>query len=222
MKNRMEKLVGDPLGIILFAGLMALVPVAAVLVTSYSKLVIVFFLLRQALGLQQVPPGLVLNSLALLLSVYIMLPAFTALGDSIERYQPQEKMTVKESLEKIVAPVKEPLRDFLKKHTSPKEVQYFVAAAERINTKAGIAAPREDDFMVLIPAFSVSELSAAFVIGFLIFLPFIAIDLIVANILLALGMQMLSPTIVSLPLKLLLFVALDGWSVLVHQLVRSY
>jgi type III secretion protein R len=222
MKNRMEKLVGDPLGIILFAGLMALVPVAAVLVTSYSKLVIVFFLLRQALGLQQVPPGLVLNSLALLLSVYIMLPAFTALGDSIERYQPQEKMTVKESLEKIVAPVKEPLRDFLKKHTSPKEVQYFVAAAERINTKAGIAAPREDDFMVLIPAFSVSELSAAFVIGFLIFLPFIAIDLIVANILLSLGMQMLSPTIVSLPLKLLLFVALDGWSVLVHQLVRSY
>jgi type III secretion protein R len=218
----MEKLVGDPLGIILFAGLMALVPVAAVLVTSYSKLVIVFFLLRQALGLQQVPPGLVLNSLALLLSVYIMLPAFTALGDSIERYQPQEKMTVRESLEKIVAPVKEPLRDFLKKHTSPKEVQYFVAAAERINTKAGIAAPREDDFMVLIPAFSVSELSAAFVIGFLIFLPFIAIDLIVANILLSLGMQMLSPTIVSLPLKLLLFVALDGWSVLVHQLVRSY
>jgi type III secretion protein R len=218
----MEKLVGDPLGIILFAGLMALVPVAAVLVTSYSKLVIVFFLLRQALGLQQVPPGLVLNSLALLLSVYIMLPAFTALGESIERYQPQEKMTVKESLEKIVAPVKEPLRDFLKKHTSPKEVQYFVAAAERINTKAGIAAPREDDFMVLIPAFSVSELSAAFVIGFLIFLPFIAIDLIVANILLSLGMQMLSPTIVSLPLKLLLFVALDGWSVLVHQLVRSY
>jgi type III secretion protein R len=218
----MEKLVGDPLGIILFAGLMALVPVAAVLVTSYSKLVIVFFLLRQALGLQQVPPGLVLNSLALLLSVYIMLPAFTALGESIERYQPQEKMTVKESLEKIVAPVKEPLRDFLKKHTSPKEVQYFVAAAERINTKAGIAAPRDDDFMVLIPAFSVSELSAAFVIGFLIFLPFIAIDLIVANILLSLGMQMLSPTIVSLPLKLLLFVALDGWSVLVHQLVRSY
>jgi type III secretion protein R len=217
-----DRLIADPVTLIVFAGLMALLPIGAVLLTSYSKLVVVFFLLRQALGLQQAPPGLVLNSLALILSVYIMLPAFTALGESLDRYQPNQSVSTKETLEKVMTPVREPLRDFLKRHTSPKEVQYFVAAAERINTKAGMSPPRNDDFLVLIPAFSVSELSAAFQIGFLIFLPFIAIDLIVANTLLSLGMQMLSPTIISLPLKLMLFVAMDGWSLLVHALVRSY
>jgi type III secretion protein R len=218
----MESLISDPVSMLLIGALMALAPMAAVLVTSFSKIVIVFYLLRQALGLQQAPPGIVLNSLAIILSVFIMLPAFTALSDSLDRYEPNRQMTAKESLERVLSPVREPLREFLKRHTSPSEVKFFVSAAERINAKASLAKPREDDFLVLVPAFTISELNSAFYIGFLIFLPFLAIDLIVANVLLAVGMQMLSPTIISLPLKLLLFVALDGWSRLIHSLVLSY
>ncbi len=218
----MESLISDPVSLLLIGALMALAPMAAVLVTSFSKIVIVLYLLRQALGLQQAPPGIVLNSLAIILSIFIMLPAFTALSDSIDRYEPSRQATAKESLERVLSPVREPLREFLKKHTSPAEVKFFVSAAERINTKASLAKPRDDDFLVLVPAFTVSELNSAFYIGFLIFLPFLAIDLIVANVLLAMGMQMLSPTIISLPLKLLLFVALDGWSRLIHSLVLSY
>ncbi len=218
----MESLVSDPVSMLLIGALMALAPMAAVLVTSFSKIVIVFYLLRQALGLQQAPPGIVLNSLAIILSVFIMLPAFTALSDSLDRYEPNRQITAKESLERVLSPVREPLRDFLKRHTSPAEVKFFVSAAERINAKASLSKPREDDFLVLVPAFTISELNSAFYIGFLIFLPFLAVDLIVANVLLAMGMQMLSPTIISLPLKLLLFVALDGWSRLIHSLVLSY
>jgi type III secretion protein R len=218
----MDAIAADPVAILFLGALLALAPMLAVLATSFSKLVIVFYLLRQALGLQQAPPGIVLNSLAIILSAFIMLPAFTALSDSVDRYKPSEKATPRESIERVLLPVREPLREFLKSHTSPTELKFFVTAAERINTKASLAKPREDDFLVLIPAFTISELSSAFYIGFLIFLPFLAIDLIVANVLLALGMQMLSPTIISLPLKLLLFVALDGWSRLIHSLVLSY
>jgi type III secretion protein R len=218
----MDAIAADPVSILFLGALLALAPMLAVLVTSFSKIIIVFYLLRQALGLQQAPPGIVLNSLAIILSAFIMLPAFTALSDSVDRYKPTDKSTSRESIERVLMPVREPLREFLKSHTTPTELKFFATAAERINTKASLAKPRDDDFLVLIPAFTISELSSAFYIGFLIFLPFLAIDLIVANVLLALGMQMLSPTIISLPLKLLLFVALDGWSRLIHSLVLSY
>lgn len=218
----MQAIAADPVSLILIGALLSLAPMAAVLVTSFSKLVIVFYLLRQALGLQQAPPGIVLNALAIILSAYIMLPAFTALSDSIDRYEPSAQATARESIERVLGPVREPLRDFLKRHTTATEIKFFASAAERINAKSGASKPKEDDFLILVPAFTVSELTSAFYIGFLIFLPFLAIDLIVANVLLALGMQMLSPTIISLPLKLLLFVALDGWSRLIHSLVMSY
>jgi type III secretion protein R len=218
----MNAIVTDPIALIAVGIVMALAPLAAVLVTSYSKIVIVLYMLRNALGLQQIPPGLVLNSLAFMLTVYIMMPAFTTLSKAVEERPQQPSKDVIQAVGDTLNPVKEPLRNFLLKHSSETERQFFKQISVKIHRDAGVNPPGDTDFIVIIPAFTVSELSQAFYLGFLLFLPFIAIDLIVANVLLALGMQMMSPTIVSLPLKLLLFVTIDGWSRLIHTLVLSY
>lgn len=218
----MENIITEPITLIGLGLAIAIAPLAAVLVTSYTKIVIVFYMLRNALGLQQVPPSLVLNSLAFLLSVYIMMPAFMSLQKAVEsRPQPPSKNVVG-ALMDTFDPVKEPLRKFLLKHSTEQERIFFLRAAEKIHKDAEVTPPTQNDLIVLIPSFTVSELTQAFYIGFLLFLPFIAIDLIVANILLSLGMQMMSPTILSLPIKILLFVVLDGWSRLIHTLVLSY
>jgi type III secretion protein R len=199
----------------------AVAPVAVVLMTSYTKILIVLHLLRNALGLQQVPSGLVLNSISLLLTVFIMYPFGQYLSGVLEAAPTSSTGSPWRQMEQRVEPIKEPLKEFLKTHSAASERQFFSKTAQRMNPNLANSI-KEDDFIVLAPAFTVSELTQAFYIGFLIFLPFLAIDIIVGNILLALGMQMLSPTIVSLPIKLLLFVSLDGWSRLVHGLVLTY
>jgi type III secretion protein R len=200
--------------------LLALAPFVAVMVTSFTKIVVVLSLLRNALGLQQAPPNVVLNGLALVLSLYVMFPVGQAMMERV-----QDVGGIAGSTKTMLAAAdaaKEPLRDFLLRHSPPRERAFFLKTAQKTLTPEKAGQLTERDFIVVVPTFTVAELSAAFQIGFLVFLPFLVIDLVVSNILMAMGMMMLSPTTVSLPFKLLLFVLVDGWVQLVHGLVLTY
>jgi len=200
--------------------LLALAPFAAVMVTSFTKIVVVFSLLRNALGLQQVPPNLVINGLALVLTIYVMYPIGQSVMKEFSKIENVGKDT--QTLLDAANTAKEPLREFLVKHAQPRERDFFLKTLRKMSPEEGDEKLSPRDFVVIVPAFTISELTVAFQIGFLVFLPFIVIDLVIANILMALGMMMLSPTIVSLPFKLLLFVLIDGWVKLAHGLVLSY
>jgi type III secretion protein R len=198
-------------------------PFAALMVTSYTKLVVVLGLLRNALGIQQVPPNVVLNGIALILTIYIMAPVTMDIVDVLQ--QQHTMISGSMSVDDIVAigeAIAPPLKKFLVQHTVPAERNFFVRSATSIWSAERAQNVSSDDLMVLVPSFMLSELTRAFQIGFVIYVVFVVIDLIVANVLLALGMQMISPTTISVPFKLLLFVMLDGWSLLVHGLVLSY
>jgi type III secretion protein R len=198
----------------------ALAPFVGVMVTAFTKIVVVLSLLRNALGLQQVPPNVVINGMALVLTVYVMYPVGLQMAERAGGTALAGGGT--EAMLKAADAAKEPLREFLLKHSSPREREFFLGTLKRGLEPAQAQALTERDLIVVIPAFVVSELAQAFQIGFLIFLPFLVIDLVVSNILMALGMMMLSPTTVSLPFKLLLFVLIDGWVKLSHGLVLSY
>jgi type III secretion protein R len=203
--------------------LLALAPFVAVMVTSFTKIVVTLSLLRNALGLQQVPPNIVLNGLALILTLYVMYPVGQQMAAANQKVKPVAAVSSDtQALFTYADKAKEPLREFLMKHSTPRERAFFLRTAQRINSPETARTLTQRDFIVVVPAFTVSELAAAFQIGFLIFLPFLIIDLVVSNILLAMGMMMLSPTTVSLPFKLLLFVLIDGWVKLAHGLVLSY
>jgi type III secretion protein R len=217
--------------------LISLAPFFAVMVTSFTKIVVVLTLVRNALGTQQVPPNVVLNGLALILTVYVMYPTLGEMYDAangqnrvvstIEGDEPETGSSPLENSGDIFGMAdraKEPLRDFLKTHSDPGERAFFLRTQQRISGKDKDKARelKDTDFVILIPAFVVKELKIAFQIGFLIFLPFLVIDMVVSNILMAMGMMMLSPTTISLPFKLLLFVLVDGWVKLTHGLALSY
>ena len=210
----------SPSSTLLTVVLLALAPFVAVMVTSFTKIVVVLSLLRNALGLQQVPPNVVLNGLALVLSIYVMYPVGTEMGARLQNVPEIGGST--QNLLKAADTAKEPLREFLIKHSRPVERGFFLKTAQKALPPAQAATLTERDFLVVVPAFTVSELSVAFEIGFLIFLPFLVIDLVISNILMAMGMMMLSPTTVSMPFKLLLFVLIDGWVKLTHGLILTY
>ncbi len=197
-------------------------PFVAMMVTSYTKLVIVFGLLRTALGLQQTPPNMVLNGLAIILSIYIMAPVGMEVADGLRSRQFGTKGEALGDIAAIIDAAKAPMKEFLHKHTQERERQFFLKSASNIWPKERADKLQPDDFMVMVPSFTLSELTRAFQIGFVIYLVFVTVDLIVATVLLALGMSMISPTTISLPFKLLLFVMLDGWTRIVHGLVLSY
>ena len=201
---------------------LAIAPFFAVMVTSFTKIVVVLSLLRNALGLQQVPPNIVLNGLALVLTLYVMQPVGNRMAEAVGGANGLAGVTSStENMMTTVNQAKEPLREFLIKHSRPNERAFFLRTAQRVDPARSIEMS-DRDFVIAVPAFVVNELSVAFQIGFLIFLPFLVIDLVVSNILLAMGMMMLSPTTISLPFKLLLFVLVDGWVKLAHGLVLSY
>lgn len=201
----------------------SLAPFAAVMVTSFTKIVVVLTLLRNALGLQQVPPNMVLNGLALILSVYVMYPVGIQMSERINALTPETfKANDVTRLVAMADVAKEPLREFLLRHSSSSERNFFLNTLRSNLPPEHQAKISNTDFIVVVPAFIVSELSVAFQIGFLIFLPFLIVDLIISNILQAMGVQMLSPTTVSLPFKLLLFVLVNGWVQLTHGLVLTY
>ena len=200
--------------------LLALAPFVAVMATSFTKIVVVLSLLRQALGLQQVPPNLVLNGLALILTIYVMYPVGTRMMQQVDNLEDVSSNT--DAMLQAANQAKEPLREFLLKHSDVTEREFFLTTVSRMVEEDQRDSLTAEDFIVVIPAFTLRELSSAFQIGFLIFLPFVIIDLVIANILMAMGMMMLSPTIVSLPFKLLLFVLIEGWAKLLHGLVLTY
>ncbi len=212
----------DPAVFIPLIFALGVLPVALVMVSSYTKIVVVLSLLKNALGLQQVPPAIVTNGLALLLTWYVMYPVGLEVMAAVEGEQHLPKSAQTLTMLEIASRGKEPLRAFLDKHASERERVFFLDAAYRLMGEKVAKSLTPKDFVVLVPAFAVSELTEAFLIGVLIALPFIIIDLVVANVLMALGMQMMSPAMVSLPIKLLLFVMLDGWSRLSHALVLGY
>ncbi len=210
----------DPITLALVLALMALLPTVVVVTTSFLKIAVVMSLLRNALGVQQVPPNLALYGMALILSAYIMAPVGSHMADRLTA-QPETMRSVP-ALVSGVREGAEPLREFMLRNSKVEQRDFFVRTAKRLWGPDLSAGMTERDFMVLMPAFMVSELTAAFQIGFLLYLPFVVIDLIVSNILLAMGMMMVSPVTISLPLKLFLFVMLDGWSRLIQSLILSY
>jgi type III secretion protein R len=210
----------DPITLALLLALMALLPTVVVVTTSFLKIAVVMSLLRNALGVQQMPPNLALYGMALILSAYIMAPVGV---NMFERLTAQPE-TLK-NVPALIAGVREgaePLRDFMVRNSRPEQRDFFVRTAQRLWGPELSAGLGQRDFIVLMPAFVVSELTAAFQIGFLLYLPFVVIDLIVSNILLAMGMMMVSPVTISLPLKLFLFVMVDGWSRLIQGLILTY
>jgi type III secretion protein R len=213
----------DPL---LIAALMlgaGLLPFAALMVSSYTKIVIVLGLLRQALGTQQVPPTLVLNGIAIILSVFVMAPVFEKGWDNLQPKMRDHKFGTRfEDLPVAGKAMGEPFKEFLNHHVEDRYRRFFIRAAEHIWPKERAKALSKDDLLVLVPSFTVSELSSAFEIGFVLYLAFVVVDLVVGNILLAMGMSMTSPTLISVPFKLLLFVMLDGWPRLIEGLLLTY
>ncbi len=212
-----------PLQLMLMLAALGLVPFALLMVTSFVKISVVLSIVRTAMGTQQIPPTQVITGLAIILTVYIMAPV----GQEMYRVaKPEmyegELMQAKsvDHLFEAAKKAKEPLRNFLLKKTGPKDQALFYSLALKMRkTEEDRKDITEKDFLIIIPAFVVSELKEAFQIGFLLFIPFIVIDMVVANILLALGMHMLSPTTISMPFKLLLFVMIDGWYLIAKGLV---
>ncbi len=211
-----------PSSALLTVVILALAPFVAVMVTSFTKIVVTLSLLRNGLGLQQTPPNVVINGLALILTLYVMYPVGLKMQAAVAEHPPAATASDTGRMFAYADAAKEPLRDFLIKHASPRERVFFLRTARRVLPPQRAQLMTDRDFIVVVPAFTVGELTTAFQIGFLIFLPFLVIDLVVSNILLAMGMMMLSPTTVSLPFKLLLFVLIDGWVKLAHGLVLSY
>lgn len=210
---------------ILLAGLLiilGLAPFLAILVSSFIKLVVVMQLTRSALGLQQEPPNMAISGIAIILSIYIMAPVLMETQEIFSGQGIEITDINNPGFRDALSNSAIPLQDFLTKHSNQAERDFFVQTTQEIWPRKYAQQVDERNLLVLIPAFLVSELTIAFQVGFLIYLPFIVIDLIISNILLSLGMIMVSPIIISLPFKLLLFVLVDGWSRLIHGLLLSY
>ncbi len=193
---------------------LTLLPSFLLMMTAFTRIIIVFAILRQALGLQQTPSNQILLGLSLFLTLFIMQPVFeTIYEDGFVPYS-KEELTSTEALKKASVPVKE----FMLSNTRESDLALFV----RLSRSEEVASAQELSLFVLAPAFLTSELKTAFQIGFLLFVPFLVIDLVVASVLMAMGMVMLSPIIISLPFKIMLFVLVDGWAMVIGSLASSY
>ncbi len=221
--------VSKPLVLLVVLAGLSLVPFLVMMITSFVKIAVVLALIRNALGTQQVPPNIVITGIAMILTIYIMVPVgydvYRAAGNVINQgtNQPLLSQASVEILLEGVKTGKEPVRAFLLKHVHPQERSLFYNLALKLRTNEEDRKEITDqDFINLVPGFVVSELTEAFQIGFIIFLPFLVIDLVIANILLSLGMFQISPITISLPFKLLLFVLVDGWHVIAKGLILGY
>ncbi|WP_036546939.1 flagellar type III secretion system pore protein FliP [Nitrincola lacisaponensis] len=194
--------------------LLTFLPAMLMMMTSFTRIIIVFAILRQALGLQQTPSNQVMVGLALFLTFFIMAPVFDQVNESALQPYMAEEMTSLEALEAA----SRPFHQFMIRNTRESDLDLFMRISDtpRVETEADVP------FRVLVPAFVVSELKTAFQIGFMLFIPFLVIDLVVASVLMAMGMMMLSPVIVSLPFKIMLFVLADGWAMVVGTLAASF
>lgn len=202
------------LQILLLLTIISLAPAILIMVTSFTRILIVMHFVRSALGTQTTPPNQVLIGLALFLTVFIMSPVFTQINNNAIQPLQRNEITTEEAIDAGI----EPLRDFMLKQVKPKDLKLFMDIAE--------IGPVEDvkdiPITVLIPSFIISELRIAFIIGFLIYIPFIVIDMVVASTLMSMGMMMLPPTTISMPFKILLFILIDGWGLIIGELVKTF
>ena len=193
---------------------LTLAPSILVMVTSFTRIVVVLSFLRNALGVQQTPPNSVLISLALFMTAFIMAPTFQQAWDDGLQPLIDQRIDEAEAFERTV----DPFRDFMLSQVRPQDLRLFMDIADA----DAVEAPEDTPLQVLVPAFMISELRRAFEIGFLLFLPFLIIDMVVASILMSMGMMMLPPVMISLPFKLVFFVLVDGWYLIAGSLVQSF
>jgi flagellar biosynthetic protein FliP len=202
------------LRIIIMLTVLSLAPAILIMMTSFTRIVVVLSFVRQALGTQQMPPNQLIVGLALFLSFFVMAPTWNAMTkNAIEPYL-NEKIDQQTALDRAEAP----LRDFMFSQTREKDLELFLSLSKGAKPKSRADVPT----YVLVPSFVISELKTAFQIGFMLYLPFLVLDMVVASVLMAMGMMMLPPVVISLPFKLLLFVLVDGWELVVGSLVRSF
>lgn len=212
-----------PVTLVVILGLAALLPFAFMTLTAFVKISTVLQIVRGAIGAQNIPSSTVIMALAGALTLLAMAPV----GSRIEEraaplFEPGAQTDTSAWVIALAEATRDPMRDFLRANSSVREKNRFYEIARAARPPAERERVGKDDFVILVPAFVVSELIAAFALGFALYLPFLVIDLVVSNVLLALGMQMMNPTQVSLPFKLLLFVAIDGWGQLAQALVTGY
>jgi len=218
----------QPVVMIVLLAVLSLLPFILVMLTSFVKIAVVLAIVRNALGAGNIPPTMVVTGLALVLTIFVMAPVGSQVYAKIEPVLDDTKGSSLTSGESVSAMIqagkeaREPVRGFLAKHAHARDRAMFTDLARRMRAPEDRASVSNDDILVLAPAFVTSELKEAFAIGFLIFVPFLIIDLVVANVLLSLGMHMMSPSTVSLPFKLLLFVMVDGWQLVTHGLAMGY
>jgi flagellar biosynthetic protein FliP len=193
---------------------MSLLPAGLMMMTSFTRIIIVLAILRQALGTASTPTTQTLIGLALFLTIFIMMPVFTDVYDNAVQPYTEEKMTMKEALDRGSVPIKK----FMLEQTRDSDLSLFAG----ISGSPGVESREQVPFSLLMPAFLTSELKTAFQIGFIIFIPFLIIDLVVASVLMSMGMMMLSPLIISLPFKIMLFVLVDGWALILGTLAASF
>lgn len=227
--NSKESLVSRPLMLAFALAAMALLPFLIIMVTSFVKISVVLSIVRSALGTQQMPPTQIITGLAIILTMYIMTPVGLSIYRNaqtlIDKKAPGKSLLTANSIDlafEAIGEARNPMRKFLVRHSHVKDRAMFFSMAKRLRLPEDRQSVGSEDFSVIVPSFVISELKEAFQIGFIIFVPFLVIDMVVANILMALGMQMLSPTTISLPFKLLLFVIIDGWYLITKGLVIGY
>ncbi len=211
----------QPLEVILLVTILSLAPSLLVMMTSFGRIIICFSFLRTAMQTQSTPPNMVLTGLALFLTIFIMFPVFAEINEVA--YQPYAKGEI--TTEEAIVKAGEPLKDFMLKQTTNDDMRFFLELSGKEYGDGEITIENYKDelgFEVVIPAFILSELKRAFQMGFLIFIPFLVIDLVVSSTLMAMGMMMLPPAMISLPFKIMLFVLVDGWQLMVGTLVSSY
>ena len=210
----------DPIVLAVFVGALSLMPMLLIVCTAFWKIVIVLMITRNAIGVQQVPPSMAINGIALAATLFIMAPVGYEIAEVV-KVSPLDLSNVS-TLQQTGLEAVQPLRTFMVRNSDPDILTHLLENTARMWPPAMAQEVQREDLILLIPAYVLSQLQAGFEIGFLIYIPFIVIDLIVSNLLLALGMQMVSPMTISLPLKLLLFVMVSGWSRLLDSLFLSY
>ncbi|WP_255370053.1 type III secretion system export apparatus subunit SctR [Roseateles sp. YR242] len=209
----------DSLSITLLLAALSLLPLIIVSTTAFLKIVIVLLITRNAIGVQQVPPSIAVYGMAMMMAAFVMAPTLHAMTGAVSQALQERSHG---DLTQTVSRTVDPLRTFMLKYSKTEDREVFLDKARRLWPKEQGDRASADDFFIVVPAFMISEIQAGFEMGFLIYIPFLVIDLLVSNVLLALGMQMVSPMTISLPLKLFLFVAVDGWGKLLRALLDSY
>lgn len=206
--------VSTTLQILLLMTVLSLAPSILIMTTSYLRLIIVFHFLKTALGTQSMPPSQLLAGIALFITFFIMSPTFTKINDEALQPLMNNEIKIEEAMDKGI----QPLREFMLNNVRDEDIALFVEMAAIDMPATRVELPT----YILLPAFAISELRAGFIIGFFIFIPFLMVDMIIASILLSMGMMMIPPMMISLPFKILLFILIDGWSLIIGSVIRSF